>query len=177
MFTFLIMIFFFRFMFAVATYSTSTSTAFAVILVGRLLSGLGAGAAVVIMHRMKATWFLYQELALSFSVHIFIGRLGSAVCFLLVGYLLEQIGLRGCLWLGFGVCLVAAGSAVALAHLDQRATTMANTAPIGNLSVVWGLVRRLDSMFWCCVVVIFFYYGSVGTFTANGPNFLAVRGR
>ena len=98
------------------------------------------------------------------------------MCFLLVGYLLDQIGLRGCLWLGFGVSLVAAGGAVALAHLDQRAgATMSNTAPsVSSRKEVWAMVRKLDGVFWCCVVVIFFYYGSVGTFTANGPNFLAV---
>ncbi len=160
---------------AVGVYSASTSAAFAVILVGRILTGFGGGAAVVIMHRVKVTWFLYQELALSFSIHIFMGRLGSAVCFLLIGYLLDQIGLRGCLWLGFGVSVAGAAAALVLAHLDQRASIMAHTAPaIGSVTEFWGLVRKMDGIFWCWVLIAFFYYGSTGTFTANGPNFLAV---
>jgi Major Facilitator Superfamily len=144
-------------------------------LVGRLLMGLGAGSAVVILHRMKAAWFLYRELALAFSIQILLGRLGSATCFLLLGRLVGIIGLRGSLWLGFLLNLFSGACAVALAYLDQRSSAMANTSPTsGNLSVVWRFIRNMDAMYWNLVAVVFFFNGSISTLVANGPNFLAV---
>ena len=172
----------FRLMFAAAAYSTRTSTAFAVMVTARIFMGLAAGAAVVILHRMKAHWFLYRELALSFSVQLLVGRCGSAICFILLGSIVDQIGLRGGLWLGFGTVLLSAGSAVALAYLDQRGAHLAHTSPTSansaarprTLSALWRAMTKLGAIFWCLVVVVFFYYGTIQTFMANAPNFLAV---
>ncbi|OQV17326.1 putative Major facilitator superfamily domain-containing protein 1 [Hypsibius exemplaris] len=164
-------------MFALGAYSSDSSTAFAVMLVGSLITGLGSGAAVVIMHRLKAFWFLYRELALAFSVHILMGRLGSAVCFVLLGSIVRQIGLRSCLWLGFVVILFSAGSLVALAFIDQREATLLSSSPTlgsGKAGVVQR-IKQLDGMFWCFVATIFFFYGTTNSFIANGPNFIATQ--
>ncbi|OQV13139.1 hypothetical protein BV898_12678 [Hypsibius exemplaris] len=170
------LLFFGTLIFVLATYSADTTTAFAVLMVGRLMVGLGAGSGTVITHRMKAGWFLYRELALAFSIQIFLGRLGSATSFLLIGSVVDRLGLRTCLWLGFVANLFAAGSNVALVYLDQRGSAMASTAPTsGNFSTIWRFIRQLDGTFWCVVLTVLLYYGTTLTFVANGPNFLAMR--
>lgn len=143
--------------------------------IGNVVGGLGAGASAVIQHRVKASWFLYKELALAFSIHILFGRLGSATSYLMIGTLVEKIGLQPCLWIGAVFVAVASVACLVMAFFNERGATMVNTAPPAiDTHIIRSFLKSLDGVFWCFTLMVLLAYGSVATFTANGPNFIAV---
>ncbi|XP_055335333.1 uncharacterized protein LOC129586250 [Paramacrobiotus metropolitanus] len=156
------------------TYFKDTPSVFTSMIIGNIIAGISMGATAVICHRIKASWFLYKELGVAFSVHIFCGRLGSATSYLLIGAVLPKIGLHPCLWIGFGLALIACGALVTMSFLDERGAAMVNTSPPDiSTGVILRFFKSLDSVYICFAVMVPFYYGTVATFTANGPNFLA----
>lgn len=164
-----------RFLFVIGTYLNEATAVFAVMEVGNILFGLASGSLSVISHRIKSSWFFYKELALAFSVQVFFGRFGSATSFLIIGALVDRIGLQPCLWIAFGLLLLNCGICIVLAVLDARGPAIITAAPPGSRTkVLWNFVKSLDGVFWCFTLMVFLYYGTVGAFTANGPNFIAV---
>lgn len=164
-----------RLLFVGSVYIPVASRMFIVLEIGNALAGLGGGAATVIVHRIKASWFLYKELALAFSIHILFARLGSASSFLLIGYLVESIGLQPCMWIGSSLMILASIACVVMAYLNERGAAISATSPAYiSVNVVWDFFKSLDLLFWCCASMGFLAYGSTSTYTANGPNFIAV---
>ncbi|XP_055348109.1 uncharacterized protein LOC129595206 [Paramacrobiotus metropolitanus] len=169
-------------LFPLATYCTTTRATFALMVTSQLIYGLGDGALDVILSTIIASWFLYKELGLAYSFYTLSGRLGSAVVFYLVGALVVAAGLRACQWFLFGVIALAGLSAVVLSILHGRHEEKV-TVGVPRAEPRWTrwwtptglreLFRGLDGIFWCFVLMTFLYYGSISTFTANGPNFIS----
>lgn len=129
----------------------------------------------MIMHRIKASWFMYKELTLAFSIHILFARFGSATSYLLIGSLVGPIGLQPCLWIGFGLMTLASIACVVMAYVDERGAAISETSPSNiSLTVIRDFFKSLDLLFWCYAAMVFVSYGATATFTANGPNFIAV---
>lgn len=163
-------------MFILGTYTSNTQTAFVTLVIGRVISSFGNGALGTIINRIKASWFLYKELALAFSISVVCGRLGSALSFAVTGYLVEVVGMQSCLWIGMGFMVITTASCIALAYINELGDDIINTAPLHmDRKEIWSFVKSLDGMYWCFVVMVFISYGTVSTFTINGPNFAAVR--
>lgn len=153
----------------------------ALLTLGRIISGLSGGANSVISNRIKARWFFYKELGLSFAAAILFDRLGSACAFVILGSLLPVLKMRGVMWLAFGITSFGAVFILIISYLDNRKVDESHDHG-ENLSwitgkapgTLWSVVRTLDGVFWSISAIVFLYYGTVAVFTANGPNFLAV---
>ncbi|XP_055344996.1 major facilitator superfamily domain-containing protein 1-like [Paramacrobiotus metropolitanus] len=152
-------------LFAGGSYASSTTVAFGLMLAGRVIHGIGGGTVVTVCHQMKAAWFHYDELALSFGLHILCARLGSAAAYAIIGTAVTTLGLSGSLWIGFGVTLLACIAIVGLINRDHR---IHDSGIPSSMSGAGHSFRRLNGLFWCLVIVAFLLYGVVSTFTANG---------
>ncbi|XP_055345067.1 major facilitator superfamily domain-containing protein 1-like [Paramacrobiotus metropolitanus] len=157
-------------MFAAGSYAASNSGAFGWMLSGRILYGLGTGAAVTICHQLKAIWFQYDELAVSFGLHIVAGRIGSAAAYAIIGTAVTSIGLSNCLWIGCGVTVLACVAIVGLVNREERIIESGIPVTVTKASESF---RTLDGLYWCFAVVAFLMYGTVSTFTANGVALVA----
>ena len=171
-------LFLFRIIFTLGTYVSSQRAALALLLLGRIVLGLAAGSYGVLSHRIKAGWFFYRELGISFSLHILFDRIGDASAFLILGAMLPYIGMRGVMWFSVGMVIIAATCVVILAYLDNKTgslgvvwTALSDHRP----SSFWTAIKNFDFLFWTVITIVGFYYGTVSTFTANGPNYIAVR--
>ncbi|GAV02721.1 hypothetical protein RvY_13250-2 [Ramazzottius varieornatus] len=152
----------------------------ALLTLGRIISGLSGGANSVISNRIKARWFFYKELGLSFAAAILFDRLGSACAFVILGALLPVLKMRGVMWLAFGMTSLGALFILIISYLDNRKVDESHDhgenlswIAVKTPGTLWSVVRTLDGVFWSISVIVFLYYGTVAVFTANGPNFLA----
>ena len=146
-------------------------------LTARLIFGGGTGSYGVILHRVKAGWFMYKELALAFSVEILFDRLGSATAYLLYGGIVGSVGLRDCLWIGVAFSAIAAGALVLLAHLDSTRTFSLDwISPAGDTRprTIWFSLRYYDVLFWLFVILVCLNEGAIQAFIADAAIFFAV---
>jgi MFS family permease len=69
-------------------------------MLGRLLFGLGAETQIVMLNKVLAKWFMGKELALAFGLNLGVARVGSALGMSLSPRVAEQLGFNAALWLG-----------------------------------------------------------------------------
>lgn len=69
-------------------------------MLGRLLFGLGAETQIVMLNKVLAKWFMGRELALSFGINLGIARLGSALGMSLSPRIAGDAGFNSALWVG-----------------------------------------------------------------------------
>jgi len=70
------------------------------LMLGRLLFGLGAETQIVMLNKVLAKWFRGKELALAFGLNLGVARVGSALGMSLSPRVAERLGFNWALWLG-----------------------------------------------------------------------------
>ena len=143
-------------------------------LAGRVLNGVGTAGYVTISNRIKSTWFQYKELSLAFAVDIVAGRLGSSLSFLVIGGIVNYVGLSGCLWIAFVVVMIAGFCAVYLALIEQQAAPHTEVHVKKTWRQVLSYFVNLSTFFLVFTLLVGLLYGVATTFTANAAGMLAV---
>jgi MFS family permease len=69
-------------------------------MLGRLLFGLGAETQIVMLNKVLAKWFLGKELAFAFGLNLGVARLGSALGMSISPRIAGEHGFNTALWLG-----------------------------------------------------------------------------
>jgi len=69
-------------------------------MLGRLLFGLGAETQIVMLNKVLARWFMGKELALAFGLNLGVARVGSALGMSLSPRIAGQLGFNSALWVG-----------------------------------------------------------------------------
>jgi MFS family permease len=74
-------------------------------MLGRLLFGLGAETQIVMLNKVLAKWFMGKELALAFGLNLGFARVGSALGMSMSPRVAEAAGFNSALWVGALVML------------------------------------------------------------------------
>jgi MFS family permease len=69
-------------------------------MLGRLLFGLGAETQIVMLNKVLAKWFMGKELALAFGLNLGVARVGSALGMSFSPRIAERFSFNSALWLG-----------------------------------------------------------------------------
>ena len=69
-------------------------------MLGRLLFGLGAETQIVMLNKVLAKWFMGKELALAFGLNLGLARLGTALGMQVSPRIAEQYDFQSALWVG-----------------------------------------------------------------------------
>ncbi len=69
-------------------------------MLGRILFGLGAETQIVMLNKVLAKWFLGKELALAFGINLGVARVGSTLGMSQSPRVAEAFGFTAALWLG-----------------------------------------------------------------------------
>ena len=126
----------FRALFSASTYLDETP-AFVLMMLGRMVFGVGSSSTGVITSRLQSFWFRDHELGLAFAISIVAGRLGSVANFLFTEQIADAIGMRTTLWLGTLLCGVGCAGALAAGYI--HAIGLKRIAFAGIVQVTWGL--------------------------------------
>ncbi|OQV19101.1 putative Major facilitator superfamily domain-containing protein 1 [Hypsibius exemplaris] len=164
-------------LFSYSTHLEDEQTAFILMLLGRLIFGVGNCSAEVITARLQTFWFRDRELGLAFAISIVAGRLGSVTNFLFTADLADMIGLRSTLWLGTVLCgvgLIGIAGASYYHTIGLRAMGR-NAGPENNEPFQVEMIRRFTGSFWVLALFIVLFFAAVFPFVAEAPRYFADR--
>jgi MFS family permease len=90
-------------------------------LVGRVIFGMGGECMCVAQSAIIATWFKGSELAFAYGINLSVSRLGSVLNAMIIPSLYDQKGLGPALFLGFLICVFSFFNALGMIYLDKKA--------------------------------------------------------
>lgn len=90
-------------------------------LVGRVIFGMGGECMCVAQSAIVSTWFKGSELAFAYGINLSVSRLGSVLNSSIVPSIYASKGLGPALMVGFAVCVYSLINAFGLVWLDKKA--------------------------------------------------------
>lgn len=146
-------------------------------LLGRLLYGLGAETSIVVISKILVKWFKGKNLALAFGLKIGFGRLGTMAALNMSPlFVIDDVFVGFAIW--FAAILIGIGLLVFMvymlmdAKLDQQiaeSETLTKPDPF-KFSDIWDLLTNKTFIYIAVLCVTF--YSAVFPFQAFAPDFI-----
>ncbi|MBI5648366.1 MAG: MFS transporter [Ignavibacteriae bacterium] len=162
---------------AISAIFPSYSPQLKMMMLGRLLFGLGAETSIVVINKVMVKWFKGRELALAFAVNIAIARIGTAAALIFSPQLIaDPSGWTWALWVA--AIAMSAGFLVWLVYMMYDAAFTAKGSRDGalgadeefHLSDITALLKNKSFLYVILLCVTF--YSAVFPFQAYCPDLL-----
>lgn len=153
------------------------SPEFKMMVLGRLLYGLGAETSIVVINKVLVKWFKGKELAFAFAVNLAIARLGTAAALIASPFVIKtSAGWTLALWVA--AMLMGLGLLVFVIYIiyDKKYTpteakgSLLDADEQFRLSDVWDLFKNKAFIYISLLCLTF--YSAVFPFQAFCPDFL-----
>lgn len=131
---------------ALGTVMIATTSAYHVLLVGRLVSGIGAVVVNVLLTKMAADWFTDRELSTAMAILVVSWPLGIGVALVVLGPVAEASSWTVSMHITLGICVVAL-VALSLAYRSPRNSTHSGP-PASRLSLRELTLVSLAGIVW-----------------------------
>lgn len=147
------------------------------LMLGRLLFGLGAETSIVVVNKIIAKWFKGKELALAFAVNISIARLGTAGALILSPVFSDNPSTwYYSMWIaamlmaiGFLTFLIYSMYDAKMSPKDDASAKLTADEEF-HLIDIWALLKNKSFIYICLLCVTF--YSAVFPFQAYCPDLL-----
>lgn len=149
---------------------TAISSTFVVMVLGRLLFGIGAETLIIAVLVALARWFSERHLALTLTLAVSVGRVGSYLADRSASFAgaLYQHGWREPLLLAAGVALLGFLGCTAFFWLDLQAMRRrALPDPNATEPIHWRALPRFPARYWYVVGLCVAFYGVVYPFRST----------
>lgn len=150
-----------------------------VMLLGRMIYGVGAESILVVNNKVLARWFKGKELAFAYGMNLTVMRLGTFLALNLQAPAAEAFGLRGALWFASAVMGVGFSTYFVYLALERAARgrpgAPGSTDGVGVSPEEKFVLReafRFDSSFWFISLLCVTFYSAVFPFQAYAPDIL-----
>lgn len=94
---------------------------FTLMLIGRLIFGLGGESLGVAQSTLVVAWFKARELAFALGINLSVARLGSVINNEVSPIIADKSNVAYSLWFGVAVCVISFLCTLAVVPIDQRA--------------------------------------------------------
>lgn len=146
------------------------------LMLGRLLFGLGAETSIVVVNKVIVKWFKGKELALAFGLNIAIARIGTAAALIFSPMLIETGHWTNALWVAAMLMGIGLLAFILYVFFDIK-----NTPPNDNsaklaadeifrIQDIWDLLKNKSFIYVCLLCVTF--YSAVFPFQSYCPDLL-----
>jgi MFS family permease len=150
-----------------------------IMLLGRMIYGVGAESILVVNNKVLARWFKGKELAFAYGLNLTIMRLGTFLALNLQAPAAGWFGLRGSLWfaalvmgIGFSTFFIYLG----LEHAARGRFGAPGVSEEGTVAPEEKFVLReafsFDASFWFISLLCVTFYSAVFPFQAYAPDLL-----
>lgn len=155
------------------------STQLKIMLLGRMIYGVGAECILVVNNKVLARWFKGKELAFAYGVNLTIMRGGTYLAMWLQAPIAVAWGLRTALW--FAAALMAVGFTSYFVYLALERTARGRvgapgTTEGGTAAPEERFVLReafsFDASFWFITLLCVTFYSAVFPFQSYAPDIL-----
>lgn len=146
-------------------------------ILGRLIFGLGAETFYVAINKIIAKWFKHKELALAFGISLAFGRFGTAAAFSLSPRLASNsASIDPVAWFGVMLMMISLGTLIIYIILDRvydrRFTTTGRTAEGESFSLYDIKLLLTNKSFLYITGLCILFYSAVFPFLGFAPDFL-----
>lgn len=145
-----------------------------IMVVGRVLLGIGGESLNVIQTAMMAAWFEDTTyMAMAFGLVLSASRLGDSLSISLAGPIVSAMGdYRGWLWIGAVICFISVLAVVVYAILDRWSEKYHQKKAAAPEKMNWTAFLYFDSRFWLISLLTMIYYAGVTPFIGQASTFL-----
>ncbi|CAK4678913.1 unnamed protein product [Aphanomyces euteiches] len=151
---------------------------FDIMLIGRVLFGLGGETMWVAQSTFVTLWFESSELAFAFGVNTLFARMGTVVNDKLSPIIANEYSVTTALWVGAGFCVFSLGCTCILVLIDRR-YDLHTDATHKETEVSSGVslrdVFRFSRSFWLIAFKYTVFYACIGPFNNVASSILLER--
>ncbi len=146
---------------------------FWLMLVGRVVFGIGSESLIVCQQTILAKWFKGKELALAFGLSLTFMRLGTLFSFNTEARIAEHFASwRIALWAAALLCLLSLLSNLVYVFLERRALgKVALSEARAGEKIVLADVKRFRASYWFVTLLCVTFYSAIFPFTAFSTDF------
>jgi len=153
---------------------------FKIMLIGRLIFGIGCEAYYVVMNKIIAKWFRKKLLAFAFGVNLFLVRAGTYASFFLLPWIANRTTMRTTLLIVTGITFLGIVTTILYWLLDNHGekkgyVDISEEGIEDDEKFVVKDVFKLPSTFWVISVLCALYYSAIFPFTAFATDFFVER--
>jgi MFS family permease len=149
-----------------------------IMLLGRVIYGVGAEAILVVNNKVLARWFLGKELAFAYGMNLTVMRLGTFLALNLQAPVAQAWGLPSALW--FAAVIMAVGFGTFFIYLfiekivARRETRLPSASSLETPEEQFKLREAFsfDASFWYITLLCVTFYSAVFPFQAYAPDIL-----
>jgi MFS family permease len=153
-----------------------------VMLLGRLIYGVGAESILVVNNKVLARWFKGKELAFAYGMNLTIMRLGTYLALWIQAPAAEALGLRGALWLASAIMGVGFSTYFIYLTLERVGRGRIGAPGVtegGGVAPEEKFVLReafsFSPSFWFITMLCVTFYSAVFPFQSFAPDILVQR--
>jgi len=164
---------------SLAGWAISPFAGYIIMMLGRIVFGMGAESLNVIQTSMTALWFKGgRELAFAMGLVLSVSRLGDFLALSITSNLVSALGdFRHALWVGTALCTLSFIFVMLYGFLDKYAEKYVKRGPIDPTEneLNFRAVAHFDARFWILSFLCMAYYSGVFPFVAVCSDFLQTK--
>jgi len=157
---------------------TAASRAFSLMLVGRLIYGLGSESLIITQNKVLSKWFRGKELALAFGLNLTVARLGTFAALNTAARIQEWSGSwRLAIWVSSVIMFVSFALFFVYSGLDRAKEKyfISERAEGEEEKFVFRDIFRFKPSFWLVSLLCMTFYSAIFPFTAFSTVFLQTK--
>jgi MFS family permease len=154
--------------------SLGAGQSFAVMLIGRMIFGVGSEATLLVTNKVIARWFKGKELGFAYGLNITVMRLGTVLAFNTSVPIADWTGTwRWSVWSGSIVMFVCFVLFLVYLVIDKDVDKDIKGGV--EEKIVIRDVFKLNSAFWFISILCVTFYSAIFPFTNHAPRFLQMK--
>lgn len=154
--------------------SLGAGKSFTVMLIGRMIFGVGSEATLLVTNKVIARWFKGKELGFAYGLNITVMRLGTVLAFNTSVQIADWTGSwRWSVWAGAIVMFVSFILFLVYLMIDKNVDKDIKGGVEDKIVV--RDVFKLSSAFWFISILCVTFYSAIFPFTNHAPRFLQMK--
>ncbi|GAB1598075.1 major facilitator superfamily domain-containing protein 1-like [Argonauta hians] len=148
-----------------------TEFMYPLMIIARMLLGIGSGSLRIVQDRIVAHWFEKDELASAYGIIMAVARLGSVMNFLITKNFEHRFGLTQTLLFGFFLCFFSLALAGLLAMLEYAVKKDNDSEDKPTKAVTLHDLKDLPALYWLINISRLFFFNGVVQFVVDSNEF------
>jgi len=154
--------------------SLGAGKSFIIMLIGRIIFGFGSEATLLVTNKVIARWFKGKELGFAYGLNITVMRLGTILALNTSAQIADATGAwRWSLWASTIIMLVSFIFFLSYLMIDKDVDKLIKAGT--EEKVVVGDVFKLNAAFWFICFLCVTFYSAVFPFTNHAPRFMQMK--
>jgi MFS family permease len=154
--------------------SLGAGKSFLIMLIGRIVFGFGSEATLLVTNKVIARWFKGKELGFAYGLNITVMRLGTILALNTAAQVANATGTwRWSIWVGTIVMFVSFIFFLVYLLMDRDVDKKIEAGTEEKIAV--GDIWKLRSAFWFISLLCVTFYSAIFPFTNHSPRFLQMK--